>query len=286
MNVTLKLDKAASDAAVIGYTVEGTTYDGDEDEEYQGQLPDFSIEESNIVIAKGATSVDIPVVVYEDREYEFEDLNDDFVPYEDLVITLTDVISGPVVLGENVSFTLNILEDDLLAVLAWDPQDQDGEDGGDVDMDLFVWLEEEVVDYSAAIGNEAEGVIIYGGFPNGTYSFSHNYYGGTSDQLEFYSFFFGRIDNQYYPYPDEPISKTGNYSLSNQNPYDQTQRAPEKVQTIVKNGLNFTSLSDINEVDGSSRVITAAPAKTLHLRNILNRAARSSREVKTRDLLK
>ena len=244
--ITVKLDKKASENTVIAFETGGTA----------SNLIDYAVEGNTVTIPKDSDTGTIKITVFEDLDFEYEDLNEDFIPIETISINLSSVIAGKANLGENTSFTLNISEDDVLVYLQWDPLDQEGDDGGDVDMDLFVWLDGELFDGSAYRDNEPEYVIIPGGYPDGTYSFSHTYYDGTSDNLEFNAVMFGPLNNNYYPFPDEALVKTGNYTLANKNTYDETAEVPDVaiVQSFVKSGVNFNSVSEITEPVTGSRV--------------------------------
>jgi hypothetical protein len=84
------------------------------------------------------------VTFYEDYSFEVDE-NDN--PIETLTINLKSVESGSAKLGENTSFTMNIEEDDAVILLQW--YVDGGNTFGNVDMDLFVWLEGEVINASA-----------------------------------------------------------------------------------------------------------------------------------------
>jgi hypothetical protein len=133
-------------------------------------------------------------------------------------------------------------------------------------MDLFVWLEGEVVNFSASDNANPEtpdppyeGLFIPAGFPNGTYGVSYNYYRGTSDDVDFIGIMYGRLNGNKYPYfsivNSEFLAFEGNYGLVNINNYVETEIDPAVVQEMVKNGINYTSISQITVPVSGSRYI-------------------------------
>jgi hypothetical protein len=266
IEVKLILDKPLGETSIISYSVEGSAVANSA----STPIGDYEIEgDENLIIEKGATEAVISIQLYEDGAYEYTEYNDDGLPFENIIITLESVVSGPITIGEAKTYQLDILEDDAIVFLSWDPQDDTGEDIGDVDMDLFVWLDGEFQGGSARINEpqsdeENEYVIIAGGFPDGEYGFSYTYYGGTSNDLDFTSAMFGNINNTNYPFPEEAFVSEGNYTLTNVNTYVESDEAPPDVaivQTMVKSGVAFTSVSSISEPATGSRIGNKQPLK-------------------------
>lgn len=262
IKVKLTLDKALAETAVISYSVAGTALPNSA----ANPVGDFEIENDNLIIEKGATETIISIQLFEDLSYEYTDYNNDGLPYENIILKLESVVSGPAVIGEKNTFQLDILEDDGIFFLVWDPQDDPGEDNGDVNMDLFVWLDNELWDGSAGTTSEQEYVVVAAGFPDGAYTFSYTYYAGTSNDLDFYAIMFGNLNNQAHPYPDEPLVYTGNYTLVNKNTYVKSEAVPpvppdvKIVQSMTKSGLKFTNVSDISEPAAGSRIGARKPS--------------------------
>lgn len=252
IEIKLTLNKALAETAVIAFTIEGTATVNSAAK----PVGDFEIGERNVIIEKGSTGASISIQLFEDATYEFEEYNDNGLPYENIKLTLTSVVSGPAtIVEEKKSFQLDILEDDALVFLVWDPQDDQGVGAGNVEMDLFLWLDNEIFD-SSIDGVDQELVIIFGGYPDGTYGFSYTYYEGTSDNLRFNSVMFGNINNQQYPYPESPLVSSGTYKLVNKNVYDRSASTPPDVaivQSVVKTGTKFTNLSSITVPASGSR---------------------------------
>jgi hypothetical protein len=252
-DIKITLDKPARETSIISYSLAGTA----SKIFAAGSPPDYDIETDNVTIQKGESEAILKVTIFEDANPEVEEVDANNIHVEDIVITLTEVVSGSVVLGEQTVFTLRIIEDDLIVFLGWDPQDQAGDDGGDVDMDLFAWLDGELFDYSINRDFDPEYVIIFGGYPSGTYSFSYTYYEGQSADLSFYSMIFGNVGGTNYAYPDDPLVTEGTYTLANKNTYPEDGEIPNVkiVQSLTKSGTTFSNVSEINEpVDGSSRI--------------------------------
>jgi hypothetical protein len=258
IEVKLILDKPLAETSVISYSVEGSAVANSA----STPIGDYEIDgDENLIIEKGATEAVISIQLYEDGSYEFTDYNDDGLPYENIIITLESVVSGPITIGEAKTYQLDILEDDALVFLVWDPQDDAGEDIGDVDMNLFAWLDGELWDYSVGV-NEAQSaeenelLILSASFPDGEYTFSYTYYNGTSNDLDFSAVMFGNLDGENHPYPEEPFVSGGNYTLVNKNTYPASTTEPPEVaivQSMTKSGISFTNISGITEPATGSR---------------------------------
>jgi len=236
-------DKPLSENAVIGITFAGTANKNST----SNPIGDYDVVGSseNIIIEKGETSAFIKLTLFEDYGFEATSTID----YETVIITLNDVISGPAIIGDDDEFTLTINEDDALVLLDWTDKNLN------VDMDLFLWIGDEIWDISLNEGTESEGVLIPAGLPNETYGMSYTYWGGESDNLEFtvdIINFGGTLNGL----PD-PLSFTGVYTSENINEWsDDTspnyKGDPQIVQTMVKNGMNYSNISNITvPLDGS-----------------------------------
>lgn len=251
IDVTITLDKAASETIVLSYSLAGTaTKFGTSGGDYE-----INPDGGTITIPKGESEVDIEIEVLDNDGFEVNLA--DQIAFETVVITITGIVSGPGELGtENLVHTVSIFEDDMLIVLTWDGSDTDDTD---VDMDFFIWFDdpEDAVDDlvylggSATEGTDSEGLIIPSFFPDTDFGFSYVYYSGTDDDLDFEVNFinFGGTVNG-----DAQATSTGNYGLVNINKYDEEDApAPQIIQTTVKNGVNYTNLSNIDEPATGSR---------------------------------
>jgi hypothetical protein len=177
--------------------------------------------------------------------------------YETVILKLESVKSGPVTIGEQDEFTLKIYEDDLIIFLDWNATAADS-----VDMDLFVWLDDEPLTTSQNVSvnpsTSGEAVFLPAGLPYEEMGMSYTYYSGKSDSVGFKVDFLnlgGTINNG-----GSELSYTNFYRLANKNRYDSASHPDHKdhfgiVQTLTKNKLNYT-ISDIVKDPTSSRVRT------------------------------
>ena len=256
IKIELALAKAMPDAAVVEFSLSGSAVKNS-----SAAIGDYDTDGNSVVIEKGATTAFIPITLFEDLDFEYDEssLDEEEMPFETLIVTLTKVVSGPATLGEQKEFTMRIYEDDAIFILDWEPQDDEGTGRGDVDLDLFVWDGEEVVRGSVQEGNEMEITSIPGGFPSGEYGLSYTYYSGTSDNVQLniqILNFGGSIDDT--ETTGVSFSSTENLTLANINKYDQTGTAPIIVQSIEKDGLDYPTISALTRPTSGSR--SSAPA--------------------------
>jgi hypothetical protein len=262
--VNISLDRELSETTVVQYTISGTATltnpAGNPVNDYA--IKDglnTSVGSGKITIEKGATEANIVLTVYEDFSF---DVDDDDNPIETGIIELTSVSSGNAEIGVENTYTLSIEEDDVLILHQWFVNGTNG--FGDVDMDLFVWLDGDVVNsstYDNTAGTRTspyEGLFIPAGFPNGTYGVSYNYYAGTSDDVDFVGLMWGRLNGNVYPYfnttANNVLAFEANYGLSNINNYTETEIDPQIVQTMIKNGIGYTNISQITVPTSGSRI--------------------------------
>lgn len=257
--VKILLDRPLSETTILQYSVSGTA----SRTTTSNAVSDYALKEGlntiigtdKITIEKGATEANFIITVYEDYAFEIDD--DDNL-FETVVITLNSVVSGNAELGVQNVYTLKIKEDDSVVFLEWDAGD--GTEG-DVDMDLLLFFDNVAIRGSASEGSDYEAMAIPAGFPAGTYGLSYPYYSGSSDDLEFYSVMFtttGTLNGNQYVFPSaDPLVFVGNYTLANINEWHLTNSPPQVVQTLVKNGINYTNISAINEPASGSRVADA-----------------------------
>lgn len=260
--VDIVLDEAPSEKVLIAYTLSGSAIlDG---EETGDDHADYDIDPAGgyITIEAGISKATLTIDIYEEADLEFDIVDDELVASEDIIITLTEVVSGPAKLGELIQYTLNIYEDDLYIEASWDEAD-------DADLDIFVWIDDPetteedygVISYEYVGGVSAnvdyEVAIIPAGLLDGDYGTSFTYYEGTSDDLNFDIFYFnfGGYINTSSNYTAE---MSGHYTLANVNTYDADEGAmtPIIAQNFEKSGLNYTGLStsDISTPATGSRL--------------------------------
>lgn len=255
--VEIVLDRALAETSVIAFTLEGTSLGNST----TNPIGDYEIKgnDENLTIQKGETSAKIVLQLYEDGDFGFDDNG---IMFQTIEIKLASVISGTAIIGENDTFTLTITEDDAVVFLDWDDGDGDATpDRGDVDMDLILQLDGSVRRQSAAEGSESyEAFNIPAAFPNGTYGLSYTYYSGTSNAVKFSAFMFnfgGTLNGKRYDsFDNDGLTFGGDYKLVNINKYD-AQDAPDPavVQTMTKNGFNYSNITQITEPATGSRVV-------------------------------
>lgn len=248
--VKLLLDRPVVGTTVVRFSTAGKATRGD-----GSALSDYSIDlhDNLLTINKGEQTASIWVTVYEDFELEYFELNNIAYLVEAFTITLNEVVSGPGIIGDDKTFSVFILEDDPLVFLSWDPQDEPGDDPGDVDMDLFAWFNGEIIGASTSNGISSEAVSFPAGLSDGQYGFSYTYYSGSSDDLEFYVDILnpGGIINGL----ENTMSFTATYTAANMNKYDDGGTSPFIAQTMDKVGLNYINLTEITINANGSRLI-------------------------------
>ncbi|MBX2898518.1 MAG: hypothetical protein KF775_02650 [Cyclobacteriaceae bacterium] len=262
--VRIALDRPLSETTTVQYSVSGTAT---RNNPAGSAVNDYTIKEGlntivgtdKITIEKGASEANFIITVYEDFSFE---VNDNDSPLETIIIKLTSIVSGNAVIGTTDTHTFTIEEDDAIILLQWYVNGTNS--FGDVDMDLFVWLDGDLINsstYDNASGTRTspyEGLFIPAGFPNGTYGVSYNYYSGTSNDVDFVSLMWGRLNGNVYPYfsvtTGQVLVFEANYTLANINNYVQSEIDPLVVQTMVKNGVAYTNISQINVPASGSRV--------------------------------
>jgi hypothetical protein len=190
---------------------------------------------------------------------ENEEEDEDGNVFETVIVKLESVISGPVTIGDQDEFTLNIYEDDALIILEWLTTADE-----DVDMDLTLWVEGnpnpiELKTRNSEPSQAFEGIFIPGGSEVGDIGLSYTYYSGLSDSVNFQvSFvnFGGTVNGQ-----EGGVAYQSVYKLANKNRYDTPAHEDYKgvrpvVQTLTKTGLNYT-VTDITKSATSSRMRTS-----------------------------
>lgn len=186
---------------------------------------------------------------------------DDFMydPNETIIVEITDFDGNANVGGKSVH-TITITDKDEAATpglrveLRWDVDPvTSGNQPGDVDMDLFLWIEEpagsddyELIDGSAQIGNGFEFVFLPSNnpanYPNRAYGLGYNYYSGSSNDLKVnvtFKVFKGNIDGGL-----NKLESSATYTLANINEWNVTEDF-YIVQFLEKQDANFNNFTDI-----------------------------------------
>jgi hypothetical protein len=255
----------------------GTSTDGDvNDYSLAESGTGYTLDDDNITIEKGVQSVDVIVNVYEDLSFEVSNTlyNKDTDSYEETAIfTLKSVVSGPVELDLTAqpAYTLTIYEDDTYVELDWDVSGagpNDDFDPGDVNLDMFLTLEDEIMNYSVTSGTDYEAFFIPAGFADGTYGMRYPFVSGTTE-VDIYAVFInlgGTVDGT-----EQGGTYHAHYTLDNINNYrapnaddeghENYKGDPQVVQSITKSKLNYPTITEITVPTAGSRV-NEAPVVT------------------------
>lgn len=249
ITIDLTLDKPAAENVVVEYKLSGTAVKNS-----STTLGDYELDGNYFVIQKGSSSAKITVTLFEDFAFEVgNDLTDEGIPYETIVLELTSVVAGPGELGTQKTHTVQILEDDGIVYLDWDAGSGTR---GDVDMDAFLWMGDEIINASDNIGNSAEIFSIPAGMPNGNYGLSYTYYSGTAKSVKYdaeITNFGGTITYKGTSSVVLTLSTTltdaniNRYTadLETEEGHEFYKGQPVVVQTITKNGFNYTNVTDL-----------------------------------------
>jgi len=257
VEVQVVLDKAASQDITIDYSLSGTALD---DITAGTTAPaDYEVlsEYGEVEILKGETTGTIELEIYSDS-----DLEDD----ETIEITIEDVSSDEIEITRDDEITITVQQEDgLIVLLEWGIGE--GETYTDVDMDLFLWSENESstlvrTGYLGLSGSSY--TSLRGSFTSpeffflptaladdGTYGLSCNYYEGTEDPMNFEVSFIEIVNND----DVSTVTKQGTYTVANLNKWDQDDGTdPVMVITFAKSGTDFTDFGEITVPGTGSRM--------------------------------
>jgi hypothetical protein len=249
--IAVNLDQAAPADLLIKYTVTGTAIDSltgakTTPNPVPPQYYDYYIDGKlgELTIAKGQTSGKIRIFVYTDFQWE----ND-----ETIIITLTDGGSA-VDLGDQKVTTATLLQQDGKAIYL-------KSDNSAVDMDLFLWIGNDVnslvgpIASSASGGTNPEALIIPAVVGDLAFGLSLTWYSGGTSPMTFKVQYIDFVDGT----PEAEASRdifTGTYTTANINPWDTSNSAPQIEQTFVKASGAITNISAITPPASGSRVRT------------------------------
>lgn len=270
--IVVNLSTAATQAITVNYTLTGTALDtlfaATQTQPIPPQYWDYYIDTENsgeLVIPQGATKGEISVQILTD--FQFEDT-------ETIIITLDNATGATI--GTNKVTTVNVEQQDgKVIALVWE--------GADVDMDMFLWIGEDVSDlfFVANSANEAvdpkvEALIIPANIDNLVFGTSYTYYSGTADPMNFEAHFADFVDGQVEDEADRDIYP-GTYTLDNINAWDQDGApAPAIAQTFEKNGGVFENITDpiVAPASGSRTVTVALPKGISKLKTTQSKSLR------------
>jgi hypothetical protein len=239
-----------------------------------GELNDFTLEAegemlavdgNKITVLKGATEAVLNVRIFEDFSFELEEdseLNEDGIPYETIEITLDAVTSGPAKLGDALTHTVKILEDDSYIYLDWTVDNTTTP--GNANMDLLVYINNNYAGRSASsdANNPYELIVIPGAFPSTTYGLGYVYKSGASNDVDFrveIANYGGMLTKASGGTAAAVFQFSGAYDQTNLNDYPTPSATAipntNKTQTMVKNALDYTGVTELSIPETGSREV-------------------------------
>jgi hypothetical protein len=273
--VEVTLSQAAVQEITLNYTLTGTALDTvfaatQEPEPIPVQYWDYYIDTENsgqLVIPQGATKGEISVQILTD--FQFEDP-------ETIVITLDNATGATI--GTNKVTTINVEQQNgKIIALVWDDAYTD------VDMDMFLWIGDDVSDLffaasstNPSVTERVEALIIPDNIDGVAFGTSYTYYEGTADPMEFEAHFADFVDGTVEPLPDRDVYP-GIYTVANINRWDEDgAAAPAIVQTFEKNAGVFENVTDpiVAPATGSRTVTVALPQGVRKLKTSLSKSLR------------
>lgn len=251
VEIELILDKAATQDIEIDYSISGTA--GEEVKVGNNGIPDYKITTDylKVQIDAGETKGVIKLEFFSDLALE-ED--------ETIEIQIEDVDFDGIEVTRDDETNITVQQEDgLLVVLAWGVGT--GENYKDVDMDLFLWAEDE----TSTLGNTGIGSVQastqspeYFFLPSaaindGTYGLSCTYYSGTVEPMNFQVSLIEVVNGS----DASTVTKKGTYQKVNINEWDNSGIDPQLVMTFEKVGTDFKDFSEIAIPSSGSRQSTA-----------------------------
>jgi len=253
VSIDVVIDKAYTEDITIEYKLSGTAVDkitaSGANSSYDYEITSEYLE---VQILKGETTGAIEVKLYSDfilEDPETFEISIDKVNSENIEITRDDEISVTIE-----------QEDGLLVVLDWGTEP--GDNYTDVDMDLFLWADNDAGDLVLTNINSSRASFVAPEFmflpsaplPDGDYGLSCNYYEGSEDPMNFKITFIKIVNNA----EAGTTEIDGIYTAANLNKWDITDIDPILVQTFSKAGADFSNFSTVDVPVANSRTITGS----------------------------
>lgn len=256
-NVEVKLDKAAPEDVEITYSIKGTARESVQ-AATDKKPADYKIVSDylKVTINKGETTGIIEIDPYSDSDLELDD--------ETIELAIEDTDSDQIEITRDDDITITLKQEDgLLVFLSWG---EENKDYPDVDMDLFLWIENnssqlEVSSYRG-VSDASYSNWIGGNYPeffflptavadDGSYGISCTYYEGTVEPMKFEVDFIKVINGA----EAGTVAKMGTYALVNINKWDDPDVGTDHqlVATFNKAGADFKDFSDLTIPTTGSR---------------------------------
>ena len=253
--VAVQLDKTATSAVTIEYTLAGTAFDSTFafGEGIPASYYDYYINgvTGEVVVPAGQSTPNIEIQLYSDFRYE----ND-----ETIEITLTGSTAAQIGTSNKMTITLK-QQDGKVIALVWD------EAHTNVDMDMFLWIGEDLTTLDGVIATaivpsttvRQEIIFIPKAFTDGiteaAFGLSYVYYSGTANPMNFEAHFVDFAAGALEAEATRDIY-AASYTLDNINAWDETEIDPAIVQTFrIVNG-EYVDITDITVPASGSRVKT------------------------------
>jgi hypothetical protein len=250
IEIEISIDKAYSKDIEIDYSISGTA--GEEVKVGNSANPDYKISSDylKVEIKAGETKGIIKLEFYSDAEIEDDEtieIQIEEVDSEEIEITRDD----------EVNITLK-QEDGLIVVLEWGVGT--GENYTNVDMDLFLWVEDETStlinsgygSYTPSVQSPEFFFLPTAIVDDGNYGLSCNYYAGTVEPMNFQVRYIKWLNGA----NGGVVIRKGTYTLANINAWDESGSDPILVMTFEKSGGEFKNYSEITIPPAGSRSIS------------------------------
>lgn len=239
IEIELVLDKPASQTIEVKYSLGGSAVEKVQAGNNQAYDYEITSDYLETEIEAGETTGIIKLNLLSDFGFEEDEV---------IEITIEEVDDEGIEItrDDEINITLQ-QEDGLIVVLAWGVQS--GENYRDVDMDLFLWAEDEssnlgLTNFGALSGSTQSPEFFFlptAPLQDGNYGLSCTYYSGSVEPMNFQVSYIKWINGS----DETPITKKGTYTLANLNEWD-TENGTEPVLafTFRKVGNDFTDFSD------------------------------------------
>jgi hypothetical protein len=255
--IQIVLDKAASEDLEIEYSIKGTAKD---DVTAGTTSPaDYEVvsDYKKVEIPKGETVGIIELDLYSDSDFE-----DD----ETIELAIEEVSSDNVEITRDDDMVITVTQEDgLIVLLEWGTGD--GEHYTDVDMDLFLWGENNAAtlvrsNYVGLSGNNYTSLrgsftspefffLPYAGVDDGMFGISATYYEGTVASMNFDVSFIEIVNND----DVSTVTKSATYTLANINKWDADgAEDPVLIMKFKKTGNDYVDFEEIAVPTTGSRM--------------------------------
>lgn len=265
IEVKVILDKPAKDDVTLTYSIAGSAVEKVVAANARPHDYEITSDYKEVTIEAGQTEGIIKITLASDLDLE-ED--------ETIELSIEDSDSEDIEITRDDDITITVTQEDgLIVALTWG-------DGNtpytDVDMDLFLWLEDDageltittLVGYSGtnytnlrAGTQPLEYIFIPSVIDDGNLGISCTYYSGTASPMKFTVGYVPIVNGD----DLDAIEKAGEYTLDNINKYDEDDAPlPVLIGTFKKAGASFTEFSDLTIPATSSR----RPTQSIDVKNL------------------